>query len=88
MKVTSSTLRNHVGVAERMARAYEQCGRKDAAEHFRNEAKRIAKQADEMAATEHPEFPHGEYPSAAEVRTMSEPPSVWPDDPEPDYNPN
>lgn len=88
MKVTSNTLRTHVTVAERMARAYEQCGRKDAADHFRNEVKRIAKLADEMAATERPEFPHGEFPDAAEVRNPIEPPSVWPDDSEPDYNPH
>ena len=26
-----------------------------------------------------PEFPHGEFPSAAEVSNPIEPPSVWPD---------
>lgn len=34
-----------------------------------------------------PEFPYGEFPNRAEVCTMSEPPSVWPDDSEPDYTP-
>lgn len=34
-----------------------------------------------------PEFPHGEFPNGKELRTMSEPPTVWPDDSEPDYNP-
>lgn len=40
------------------------------------------------AYDEHPEFPHGEFPDRAEVSTMTEPPTRWADDSEPDYNPN